>query len=157
MSLHITEQLVAAIVSALRGRTTAGQNVIGEPSWPTDAGSSSFPIVFVFDAGGSSSFAAMADDDASRPLDRVEDIVVELRAQGVGGEGPGLRQACAALAAEIEPLMMGDAGIGALVDERQLVETVKDYGLAGDGRLGAWRLRYRMLFTTPAGDPTAKV
>lgn len=157
MSLHIRAQLRNAVIVALTGATAAGSNVFDERTWPLEPGS--FPALLVWDEGGPSSFAAMADTDAARPLDRVETLVIECAVQRSGGEraAPTIGAALDALAAEVEALMMGDAGIGDLVDERQLVATEKDTAIAGDARRGALKLTYRCLFTTTAGNPTARV
>ncbi len=156
MAKHIRQQLREAFIAALKGATVAGQNVFGRRDWPLD---SSYPAIIVWTEGGPSGFQSTADTDSARPLERSETVVVEILMKGSGGEdaAPHLEDALDGAAAAVEPLLMTDAGLDALVDERQLVESRPDTALAGDGRRGSLRLTYRCHTCTAAGDPTAKV
>ncbi len=156
MSFHIRHQIRAAVIAALKGQTTAAGNVHGRRDWPFDR---DMPALLVWTEGGPSRFDSMADSDAEIPLERIETVVVELRCRAGGGEesAPHLEDALDALAAEVEPLMMNDTGLAAVVDQRQLVDSKSMTQLAGDVRLGSCRLTYRMLVTTAASAPTVKV
>jgi hypothetical protein len=106
----------------------------------------------------------MAAVDADVILEREEQVVIEGIVRGRGGEAGGERAGTVslddqldAIAAEVEPVMMTDPGIAALVDRRELVETAIDVQVGGDARLGSVRLTYRVVYATTAGDPTAKV
>lgn len=156
-ALHLRAQLRAAVVAALTGTTSCAANVFAERDWPMEE--AHFPALLVWDTGGNSRPEAMADSDAEVPLERSEDLVVEIAVLRVGGEhaAPKMQDALDAIAAEVEVIMMSDAVIGALVDQRFLIETAKDSAVAGDSRRGSCRLTYRVVYTTAAGDPTVKL
>lgn len=153
MAKHIRQQLREAVIAALKGNTAAGQNVFGRRDWPLDA---TYPAIIVWTEGGPSAFESMADTDAVRPLERIERVVVEVRVRHGGGEdaAPRLEDDLDARAAEVEPLMMSDEDIGNLVTERQLIESEPTSLIAGDARIGALRLTYRLITVTAAGNPT---
>ena len=157
MAKHIRQQLREAFVAALTGTTGAGANVFVDRDWPMDE--HAYPALLIWDRGGPSRFGAMAATDAAMPLDRIEDIVVEVAVRRTGGEdaAPKMADALDALAAEVEVIVMASAGIDALVDQRELINTEKDSAIAGDSRRGGCRLTYRCLVTTTAGDPTTRI
>jgi hypothetical protein len=160
MALHLRAQLRSAIAAALKNTRTAGHNVLPGREWPTDE--KAYPGLLVYARGGASGFDAMSGTDAEVTLERDEKIVVEGIVRGTGGDGGGEKAGAIddlldALAAEVEPAMMSDAGIAALVDRRELIDTAIDGMVGGDTRLGSIRLVYRFVFATAAGDPTAKV
>lgn len=156
MAFHIRRQLRTAVVAALGGLPTTGANVFPGREWPTDP--ACFPGILVYARGGASAFESMGDTDAAVTLARDERLTIEGLVRVTGGEPAGaLDDALDAIAAEVEPAMMTDPGIAALVERRELVETQLDGRLAGDARIGTIRLTYRIVYATAAGTPTAKV
>jgi hypothetical protein len=145
-----------AIVASLTGLPTTGANVFPGRDWPTDE--RAYPALLVYARGGRSAFDAMGADDASVVLERDEQVVVEGIVRAKGGEGTiSIDDLLDAIASEVEPVMMTDTGIAALVDRRELVETAIDVQAGGDARLGSVRLTYRVVYATLAGTPGTKV
>ena len=146
MASHIRKQLRHAIAAAL---APAATHVFPGRTWPTEK--RHYPAIFVYARGGSSAFDSMAATDAEIPLERNEQVVVEGVVKTTGAEPD---DALDDLAAAIEPLMMADPGIAALVDRRELVATAIEARSVADGREGSIKLTYRVVFTTAAGTPT---
>lgn len=157
MAHHLRRQLRAAIALALAGLPTTGAHVFAGRTWPTDAGD--YPALLVYARGGRSGLDAMGDSDATAILDHDETVVVEgiVRHGGAEAGSVSIDDLLDAIAAEVEPVMMSNAGIGALVDRRELVETVISADPGGDTRHGSIRLTYRVVYATAAGNPTVKV
>ena len=143
MVFHIRKQLRHAIAAAL---APAATHVFPGRTWPTEK--RHYPAIFVYARGGSSRFDSMAATDTEIPLEREEQVV---------DEGVVKMHALDDLAAAIEPLMMTDPGIAALVDRRELVATAIEARSVADGREGSIKLTYRVVFSTAAGLPTAKI
>jgi hypothetical protein len=96
----------------------------------------------------------MGGSDAGHGLARNERLVIEARVRTVGAEPEDL---LLTIAAEIEPVMMSDSALGALVLARELVNTEIAAHAEGDDRQGEMRLTYLLPVRTTAGDPTAKL
>ena len=148
MASHLRRQLRHAIAAAL---IPPGATIFPGRTWPTE--DRHYPAILVYARGGTSSFGSMAATDAEIPLERDEQVVVEGVVKTRQDEPD---DALDDLAALIEPLLMTDRGIAALVERRELVATAIDARSVADGRAGTIRLTYRMVFTTAAGTPTEK-
>ena len=149
MAFHLRHQLRHAIAAAL---AATGAHVLPGRTWPTE--DRHYPAILVYARGGSSAFDSMSSVDADIPLERDERVVVEGVVKTRNAEPD---DALDALAALIEPLMMTDTGIAALVDRRELLATEIAARSGADGREGSIKLTYRMLFTTAAGVPSARI
>ena len=149
MASHLRRQLRHAIAAAL---IPTGATIFPGRTWPTE--DRHYPAILVYARGGTSSFGSMAATDAEIPLERDEQVVVEGVVKMHGAEPD---DALDDLAAAIEPLMMTDPGIAALVDRRELVATAIEARSVADGREGSIKLTYRVVFSTAAGLPTAKI
>lgn len=156
MAMHMRRQIRAAVVAALQAVPALGQNVWAARDWPL--GDSKFPAALVYGHGGDSAFDAMAAADADVILERDERLVVEGRVRAGGsGESPSIDDALDDLALAIETALMTDAGLGALVDRRELVNTALESQIAGDASTGTVKLTYRIVYATAAGAPQTKV
>jgi hypothetical protein len=156
MPQHVRQQLRQAIAAALSGLPSTGANVFPGREWPADE--RAYPGLLIYARGGRSTFDSMAADDADVILEREEQVVIEGIVRAKGGEGAvSLDDQLDAIAAEVEPIVMTDPGIAALLDRRELVETVIDVQIGGDARLGSVRLTYRVMYSTAAGDPSVKL
>jgi hypothetical protein len=155
--MHLRQQLRHAIATALQGLPTTGANVFPGREWPTDA--ADYPGLLIYARGGRSGFDAMAGSDATVTLERDETVLVEgiVRKGGDDRGAVSIDDLLDAIAAEVEPVMMASTAIGALVDRRELVATEIDASPGGETRRGSIKLTYRVVYATPAGDPTAKV
>lgn len=149
MAFHLRKQLRQAIATALGG---LGAHVFPGRTWPLE--DKDYPCLLIYAHGGASQFDSMASTDAAIPLERDERVTVEAAVKTRNAEPD---DALDALAASIEPLMMTDTGIAALVDRRELVATDISTRSGPDGREGSIKLTYRMVFATAAGEPTTKV
>jgi hypothetical protein len=154
---HLRRQLRAAVATALAGLPTTGMNVFPGRVWPTE--DKDYPGLLIYARGGRSAFDAMGGSDASVTLDRDELIVVEgiVRAGGTDLGSDSIDDLLDDIAAEVEPAMMAATGIAALVDRRELISTEIEAAPGGDTRRGSIKLTYRVVYATPAGNPTAKV
>lgn len=149
MAFHLRKQLRHAIATALGG---LGAQVLPGRTWPIE--DKHYPCILIYAHGGPSQFDSMAATNAAIPLERDERVTVEAVVKTRNAEPD---DALDDLAALIEPPMMTDSGIAALVDRRELVATDISTRSGPDGREGSIKLTYRMVFATAAGDPTAKV
>lgn len=150
MAFHIRRQLRDVVVAALKGHTSAGENVWAGRTWPIAQGTKAALLVYF--EGGPSLFEAMG---ASPTLARNERLVVQavVRTRGVEPE-----DSLHALAAEIEPLIAAAAvpggTIGAIALAAELVNTEIQAQADGDDRAGEMRLTYSLPVRTTAADPT---
>lgn len=149
MAFHLRKQLRHAITTALGG---LGAHVFPGRTWPLE--DRYYPCILIYAHGGASQLDSLASTDAAIPLDRDERVTVEAVVKTRNAEPD---DALDDLAALIEPPMMTDAAIAALVDRRELVSTDISTRSGPDGREGSIKLVYRMVFGTTAGDPTTKV
>ncbi len=156
MTHHVRKQLRAAIATALGALPTTGARVFPGRTWPNEQ--KDYPALLIWARGGTSAFEAMGSNDASVILERDEKIVVEGIVRATGGESSvSVDDLLDAIALEVEPAMMTAAGVGALVDRRELIDTVLDAQVGGDARVGSIRLTYRIVYATPAGAPDTKI
>lgn len=149
---HVRQQIRDAVVAALTGRAPWADRVFAGRTWPLDE--TEMPALLVWSLGGPSDVDAMGDDDTTMTLERDERVVVEGRVRSKNVEPEDLLDELAVI---VEPLMMADSGLGALVDRRELINTERRSGVVGDAREGLIRLTYRVVYVTAAGDPTVKV
>lgn len=149
MAFHLRHQLRHAIATAL---APVSPHVFPGRTWPTE--DRHYPAIFVYARGGASAFDSMSGTDAGIVLERDERVVVEGVVKARNAEPD---DALDALAALIEPLMMTDSGIAALVERRELLSTEIEARAVADGREGSIKLTYRMVFCSAAGEPTTKV
>lgn len=149
MAFHLRRQLRHAIATALDG---LGAHVFPGRTWPTE--DRHYPAILIYAHGGTSQFDNLAATDSAIPLEREERVTVEAIVKTRNSEPD---DALDDLAALIEPLMMTDTGIAALVDRRELVSTDISTRSGPDGREGSIKLTYRMVFATTAGNPSARI
>lgn len=186
MAKHLSQQIREAIETALKALPSVSGRVFVTRTWPTAEADYPCILIWDTGGPSQFQSMAGTDADLPLERTETIVLELLVRAGGDERSKPSLGDRLDAIRVEVEPAMMSDLPVGSaavfflggggivlgdpatnqvlgqptrlsdLLEERQLVDTAKDWAVDGDARRGVARLTYRVIYTTPAGDPTVK-
>lgn len=152
MATHLRTQVRRAVKAALEGLPTTGPRVFLGRTWPLEE--AEFPALLVYARGGVYRVDAQSDDDAGRPFERDERLIVEGVVRTKGEEPDDTLDR---IEAEVAAALLASAAVGTLVEIREPVSSEIAARATGESREGSIKLVFRIVNRSPAGDLTTKV
>ena len=151
MAFHLRRQIRDAVVAALKGLPTTGDNVFPGRTWPIPPELETSLLVYL--EGGPSRLDSMGRGmgDTTLSLLREEKLAIRAIVRTTGHEPEDVLHQ---IAAEVEPPLMANGALGGLVIARELVNTEISAHAQGNDRVGEMKLTYSLTVRTSAGDPT---